>query len=174
MRRVCLRPIKLGAFSPKKEKNLYDVQQPGMDWIGNAIICVCPLDRRSRDGCLGLHWPLKKPANVSNLLSPYEGMGIRESEGSTPRVLSLLARRVGRGITLRQLLRERRLSPDSARPARPANSVDSGPCIPLFGSRLGLDSHVTRSVGAFLLSGSEYRTRHRAGRCGRFPQDPRP
>jgi hypothetical protein len=81
MRRVCSRPIKLGAFSPKKEKNLYDVQQPGMDWIGNAIICTCPLDRHSRDGCLGLHWPLKKPANVSNLLSPYEGMGIRESGG---------------------------------------------------------------------------------------------
>jgi phosphate-selective porin OprO and OprP len=43
----------------------------------------------------------------------------------------------------------------------------------LFGSGLGLDSHVTHSVGAFVLSGSEYRTRRRAGRCGRFPQDPR-
>jgi len=26
------------------------------DWICNAIICICPLDRHSRDDCLGLHW----------------------------------------------------------------------------------------------------------------------
>jgi hypothetical protein len=41
------------------------------------------------------------------------------------------------------------------------------------GDSLGLDSHVTCSVGAFVLPGSEYRTRHQAGRCGRFPQDSR-
>jgi hypothetical protein len=34
----------------------------------------------------------------------------------------------------------------------------------LFGSSLGLASQVTGSVGAFVQSGSEYRTRHRAGR----------
>jgi len=52
-----------------------------IDWICNAIICICPLDRHSRDDCLGLHWPLKKPANVSNLLSP------RKRNGSACRTL---------------------------------------------------------------------------------------
>src|SRR5271169_3831527 len=61
-----------------------------------------------------------------------------------------------------------RMSTDSAGPARPTNSVDSRRCI--IRQRPG-DSHVTRSVGAFVLSDSEYRTRYRAGRCGRFPQD---
>jgi hypothetical protein len=49
--------------------------------------------------------------------------------------------------------------------------VDSRRCV--IRQRPG-DSHVTRSVCAFVLSDSAYRTRHRAGRCSRFPQDPRP
>jgi hypothetical protein len=48
-----------------------------------------------------------------------------------------------------------------AGPARPTNSSVRDRA--LFGSSLALDSHVTRSVGAFVLSDSEYRTRHRAG-----------
>jgi hypothetical protein len=55
-----------------------------------------------------------------------------------------------------------RTAPD--RPGRPIASIRDRA---LFGSSLGFDPHVIRSVGAFVLSGSEFRTRHRAARCGR-------
>jgi hypothetical protein len=52
-----------------------------MDWVFNAVIRTCPLHRHSRDGCLGLHWRLKEPANVSNLLSPCEWNGSTANRG---------------------------------------------------------------------------------------------
>ena len=52
----CLRPIKARRVQSKKGNNLHDVHQTAIDWICNAIIRTCPLDRHSRDrysGCTG-------------------------------------------------------------------------------------------------------------------------
>src|SRR5438132_14388680 len=92
---------------------------------------------------------------------------------TTPRALSFLAHRVGRGIIL-PAVAEGKAASDRTAPDRRGRPIGSIRDRALFGSGLRLDSHVTRSVGAFVLPGSEYRTQHRAGRCGRFPQDPRP
>jgi hypothetical protein len=91
---------------------------------------------------------------------------------STPRALSLLAHGVCRGITYSSC--EGRAASARTAPDRRGRPIAPIRDRALFGSGLGLDSHVTRSVGAFVLWSSEYRTPHRAGRCGRFPQDPRP